>query len=223
MPDDEKCLPWNLSETRATTISVAMLKVPPNARGEYEKACDALNKNKFNEAEKRARGAIAKYQSYSAAWVMLGLTLEEQKKAQEAGDACSQAVTIDPTYVPGYFCKAEFAVRAQDWKQVLDLATLAMGLKAEGNAYSYYYQATAYLHLNNLAEAKKSAQQAVEFSVNRSDPSLCFLLAQIYDREGDTANAIGELQMILKNHSDHAKQEAARQYLAELESQQTAK
>jgi tetratricopeptide (TPR) repeat protein len=202
-------------------VSVARLKVPSKARSEYEKACDASNKNKFEEAEQHARNAIDKFQSYSAAWVMLGVILEEQHKPQEAGDACSHAVTIDAKYLPAYLCKAEFAVRSEDWKQVLDLADMALGLNSESNAYSYYYRAIAYLYMNNLVEAKKSGLQAVEVDVNHFEPSFYFLLAQIYEREGDTANAIAQLQQLLKHRSD--RQDEAKQYLARLESQQPTK
>jgi tetratricopeptide (TPR) repeat protein len=218
---DEKCFPWKISEARATSVSVAMLKVPSKARHEFEKACDALNKNKFEEAEQHTRKAIDKAQNYSAAWVMLGLVLEQQNKPQEAGDACSHAVTLDATYLPAYLCKAEFAVRNREWKEVLDLADMAQGLNSQGDAYVYYYRATAYLHTNKLAEARKSALQAEEIDVDHSEPFIYFLAAQIYDREGDKANAIAQLQQLLKHHADRKQQEEAKQFLAKLESQQS--
>src|SRR5271169_4738491 len=68
--DEDRCFPWKLAAVRSTTVSVTRLKVPPNARIEYEKACDASNKNKSEEAEQHARSAIGKFQDYSAAWVM---------------------------------------------------------------------------------------------------------------------------------------------------------
>src|ERR1700694_1819160 len=71
--DEERCFPWKLAAAESTTVSVTRLKVPLNARIEYEKACDASNKNKFEEAEQHARSAIYKFQDYSAAWVTLGV------------------------------------------------------------------------------------------------------------------------------------------------------
>jgi tetratricopeptide (TPR) repeat protein len=223
MPDDEKCFPWNLSEVRAASVSVTRLKVPSKARSEYEKACAASIKNKFEEAEQHERKAIDKFQSYSAAWVMLGLTLEQQHKPQEAGEACSHAITIDAKYLPAYLCKAEFAVRNAEWKQVLDLSDMAQGLNSQGEAYTHYYRATAYLHMNNLAEARKSALQAQESDVNHSEPFISLLLAQIYERQGDKANAIAQLQQLLKHHSDRQEEEEAKQDLARLESQESTK
>jgi tetratricopeptide (TPR) repeat protein len=212
--DEEQCFPWNLSEARATTVSASRLRVPPKARREYEKACIAFNKNKFEEAEQHARRAIDSFHDYSAAWVMLGVILEEQHKAPEARDACSHATTIDATYLPAYLCAAEFSVRSRDWERVLNSADLALALKSERDTYAYYYRATAYLHMNNLAEARKSALQAVEIDVNHGEPVLYLLLAEIYEREGDNPNAIVQLQQLLRHHTDRHQEDAARQFLA---------
>lgn len=219
--DEESCFPWKLSAVRSTTVSVTRLKIPSKARREYETACDASNKNKFEEAEQHARGAIDQFRDYSAAWVMLGVILEEQRKPQEARDACSHAATIDATYLPAYLCEAEVSVRNREWEQVLNSADLALGLKSEGDPYAHYYRAMAYLHMNNPFEAEKSALQAVEIDVNHDEPSLYFLLARIYEREGDSANAIAQLQRFLKHPTNRQQEEAAKQFLAKLESQQS--
>lgn len=117
----------------------------------------------------------------------------------------------------------EIAVRNQEWKQVLDLANMSQGLNSQGDAYVYYYRATAYLQMNNLVEAKKAAYQAINIDVNHSDPIIYFLLAQIYERTGDNANAIAQLQLMLKHHADPQQEEKAKQYLAKIESQQSVK
>ncbi|HEX3377677.1 MAG TPA: hypothetical protein VHS29_12500, partial [Candidatus Acidoferrales bacterium] len=75
--DDAKCFPWKLSEVRAGTVDVQNLNIPSNAKHEFEKACDASKKSKYEEVEQHARSAIEKFEKYPAAWVMLGLSLEE--------------------------------------------------------------------------------------------------------------------------------------------------
>lgn len=221
--DEESCFPWKLSSVRSTTVSVRRLEVPLKARSEYDKACDASNKNKFEEAEEHARSAIEKFKDYSAAYVILGVILEEQHKTSEARDACSHATAIDATYLPAYLCAAEVSVRNRDWEQVLNSAELALSLKSEGDPYPYYYRATAYLRMNNLADAKKNALQAQDTDVNHNEPLLYFLLAKIYEREGDIANAIAQLQQFLKRPTDRQQEDTARQFLARLESQRAAK
>jgi tetratricopeptide (TPR) repeat protein len=221
--DEERCFPWKLMAVRSTSVSVTRLKVPSNARIEYEKACDASNKNRLEEAEQHARSAIDKFQDYSAAWVILGVILEEQHKEQEARDACSHAAAIDAAYLSAYHCVAEISARNREWERVLNAADLAVGLKSAGDPYAYYYRAMAYLHMNNRAEAEKSALQAVEIDVNHNEQSFYLLLAEIYEREGDSANAIAQLQQFLKHPSDRQQEDAAKRFLSKLESQQSTK
>lgn len=223
IPDDEKCLPWNLSEPRTTALSVTTLKVPSKARGEYQKACNASLKKKFEDAERYSRSAIDKFQDYAAAWVMLGVVLDEQHKEQEARDACSRATTIDGKYLPAYLCMAEFLVRNREWKGLLDLANIALGLNSEDAGYAYYYRAMAYLYLHNPAEAQKSALQAVQTDVNHNYLPLYFLLAQVYDAQGNKLAATNQLRLILKHRLAPEQGDAVKQYLAELEAKPAAK
>ena len=223
MADEETCFPWNLSQARSKTISAKRLKAPSQARREYERACEASNRNKFEEAELRARNAIEAFPDYPAAWVMLGVILEEQHKSQEAREACSHAVTIDATYLPAYLCGAEVSVRNQEWEPVLKQANLAAGLQSGHDGYAYYYLAMAYLHLNNLVEAKKNGLRAAEINGNHDEPSLDLLLAEIYERQGDNANAIAQLGQLLKHHPNRQQEDAARRLLAKLESPQSTK
>jgi hypothetical protein len=217
--NDAKCLPWNVTEVQATTVSVNHLSVPSKARHEFEKACDANNKNKFPEAEEYARAAIDKFQKYSAAWVMLGVVLEEQHKRDDALAACARATEVDSTYLPGYLCKAEFESRNQDWEKVLNISSLALGLNSKGDEFAYYYRAMASFHLDNLEEAKKSALRAAELDNNHTQVTLYFLLAQIYEAQGDKINAAAQLRQILKHHQFKDQEVAAKEYLAKLESE----
>ena len=84
-----------------------------------------------------------------------------------------------------------------------------------------YYRGKAHLRLNNLPKAHKNAQRALGIDVNHYEPSLYFVLGQVYDREGDKANAAAQLQELLKHNPDVTQEEIAKQFLARLQSQQT--
>jgi tetratricopeptide (TPR) repeat protein len=213
---DENCLPWNVSEGRGATISITRLNVPLMARSEYQRACDSNNNNKFEDAELHVHRAIDKFQAYPAAWVMLGMILEEQHKRQEARDACEHAMTIDSNYLPAYLCQAEFSARNREWERVLNLANLALGLNSAGDGYTNYYRAAAFFHMKNLVEAKQTALQASEIDVNHNNGPLYFLLAQIYEAEGDKKEAEAQLRLFLKYHPDRLQVDAANQFLAKL-------
>jgi hypothetical protein len=222
VPDDEKCLPWSLSAAPTIALSVTTLKVPSKARGEYEKACDASLKKKFGDAERYSRRAIDKFQDYAAAWVMLGVVLDEQHKEQEARDACSHAATIDGNYLPAYLCMAEFSARHREWERLLTLANAALGLSVENKGYAYYYRAMAYLYLHDPVEAQKNAIEAEQNDVNHNYLPLYLLLAQIYEAEGDKPAAANQLREVLKHQMTREQQEAVKEYLAKLGAKETS-
>ena len=152
--------------------------------------------------EQHLRRAIDKFKDYSAAWVMLGVVLDEQHKTQEAHDACSHVTTIDAKYFPAYLCLAEFSARNQEWERLLDLANVALGLNPENDGYAHYYRAMAYFYLNNLVDAQQNALQAAQIDLNHNYLPLYFLLAQIYAAQGDKAAAAAEFSVTepLMNH-----------------------
>src|ERR1700688_311040 len=217
IPDDEKCLPWNLSAAQANPSRVKPLKVPPKAKDEYAKACIASQRKNFEESEQHLRRAIDKFNGYPAAWVMLGVVLDEQHKEQQARDACSHVTTIDAKYFPAYLCQAEFSARNQEWARLLDLSNVALSINSENDGYTHYYRAMAYFYMNNLVEAQKDALQAAQVDLNHNYLPLYFLLAQIYAAQGDKVAAAAELRAALKNHNDPAQEDVARRYLAKLE------
>jgi predicted Zn-dependent protease len=221
--EDEACLPWAVSEVRGATVSVMRLEVPSKARGDYEKACGELKKRKFPEAEEHIRSAVDKFPSYVAAWVLLGQVLEEQQKRAEAQDACTHAMTIDPTYLPPYLCGAELSSRDKQWDRVLNLANLALGLNPVGDGYAYYYRAIAYFHQDKVLEAQKNALESAQIDREHHDVAVYFLLAQIYDAQGDATDAAAQLRQFLKLTSDREQSAAAKEYLAKLEGQQATK
>ena len=223
LAEDAKCFPWKLSEERAGTVDVQNFNIPSNAKHEFVKACDASKKNKYQEVEQHARDAIEKFEKYPAAWVILGLSLVEQQKAIDAHDACAHAATADAAYLPAYLCSAEVSTRNAEWKQVLTASNTAISLHLGGDSYAFFYRATAYLHMNNLEEAKKNALQAAQIDVNHNEPSLDLLMAQIYEREGDKEQAVAQLQQLLKRKPDRQTTEEANKRLATLNSQPTAK
>jgi tetratricopeptide (TPR) repeat protein len=221
--NDEKCLPWNLSAIQVSAVSATALKISSKARGEYEKACDAFQGRKFADAEQHLRGAIAKTQDYPAAWVMLGVVLDEQHKEQEARDACTHAITISGKYLPAYLCAAEFSARNREWDQLLALADAALRLNSEKNGYGYYYQGLANFNLKDFAGAQKSALHAAEIDASHSYLPLYFLLARIYEAQGDKITASTYLRQILKLSKNPEQTEAVTKYLADLEAKSSPK
>jgi hypothetical protein len=221
--EDEACLPWDLPDMRGATVSAKRLGVPSKARSEYEKACGAFRRKKLTEAEQHVRGAIDKYSDYLAAYVMLGQVLQDRQNLPEAREACMKALTVDPTYLPPYLCLAGLLEREDHWADLLTLSGQFMGMNPVGDRYSHYFSAVAHFHLYNLPEAQKSVMKAIAIDTEHHQPGLYFLLAQIYGEQGDVADAQAHIKLFLKYSNVREDKDAAKQYLAKLQSEQNAK
>ena len=72
------------------------LKTDPRSRLFYQLAEELRKGGQFAESELVLRSGLAVYPAYLAAWVSLGRVLREQKKDNDAVDALSKALQLDP-------------------------------------------------------------------------------------------------------------------------------
>jgi tetratricopeptide (TPR) repeat protein len=217
---DEACLPWDLGDMRGATVSATRLGVPGKARSQYDKACSDFKKKKWPEAEQHAREAIEKYSNYPAAWVMLGQVLEGQKKMDEAHEACSKPIKVDPTYLPPYLCLAGLLNHEKKWEDLLSWSDRFLGLNQSGDLYANYYRGMALFHLQKLPDAQKSISRAITLDANHHQPALYFLLAQICGAQGDVAGAGAQIQQFVKYSNSKQDKDDAKEYLSQLEAHQ---
>jgi tetratricopeptide (TPR) repeat protein len=193
--------------------------VPGKAAGEYQHACGALKHEKFAEAEEHVRKALDLYPKYAAAWVMLGQVLEGQQKREDARKACSQAMAIDANYIPPYLCLADFAAKEGDWDQVSVLADRAQHLDPVSNAFVFYFVAGVQFHFRQLRQAEANTQRAMKLDIWHHMPELHYLMAEIFQAQGDLRNQAAQLREYLKNSPNSPNAAQARTLLAQLELQ----
>jgi tetratricopeptide (TPR) repeat protein len=224
--EEESCLPWDLRDLRPGTVSATRLSVSPKARSQYEKACGALKKKKLTEAEHHVRDAIQTYSDYPAAWVMLGQILQDEQKMTEARDACSQALSIDPTYLPPYLCLAGLLYREKQWGDLLTWAkqpAISSVMNPAVDMYVFFYRGVALFNLDNLPEAQESISEAIAIDREHHHPGFYLVLAQIYVKQGNVADATLQIRQFLKFSNSRKDKAAASQALAELQSQPNTK
>jgi Tfp pilus assembly protein PilF len=215
----DTCLLPPLSEIQAQTIAVASLQIAPNAKKDYATGCGALRDRQYDKAEEKLRKAVKEDPNYPAAWVTLGQLLASRQKLEDARGACSKAQSVDPMYLPSYLCLADIAARSQNWEEMLSLSSHALQIDPTNDPLAYDYNAAANLKLHRLPDAEKSALKAIEIDRNHSDPRVHFVLAQIYEAEGDRSRETAQLQEYVK-YASPSEAAAVKQYLSELETQQ---
>jgi tetratricopeptide (TPR) repeat protein len=214
---DETCLLPPLTLINSPTIAAEQLEVAAKAKKEYHEACIALKKKRGADAEKHLRKAAQHYPKYSAAWVTLGQVLAAQQRTEEAHSACLEGSIADPSYVPAYLCLADIAAHAQAWGEVLKMSGRALELDPSHDALAYEYHAAANLSLHNLAAAEKSGLRALEIDRDHREPRVHFVLAQIYEAKGDSANEATQLREYLRYADSPDDVAIVQQYLSKLE------
>jgi len=215
--ESEACNSWTDSGVHSPTVSVIRLEVPDKASNEFQKACSSYKSKKYTDAEGHVRRAIDIYPDYAASWVLLGQVLDAQHHTDQAGQACSQAATVDPKYIAPYLCLAEFAARSEDWRQVSQLSDEALAIDPTSNAYALYYSAAANFHLQHLPDAEQHARAAVDLDPWHHLPQVHLLLANIYATKGDPHSEATELKEFLKIASNSPDAPGARSLLKGLE------
>ena len=217
----DNCFLAPLSGIQLPTVGVASLQLSSKAKKDYASGCNAFRDGKFDSAEENFRKAVNDEPKYVAAWVTLGQLLAARQKLDDAKTACSSAQSADPMYVPAHLCLADIAARSGHWDDALKLSSRALEIDPANNPVSYDYNAAALLNLHQLPQAEKNALKAIEIDRNHTDPRVHFLLAQIYEAQGEPDKEAAELREYLKyaNPSDAA---MVKQYLSQIEKQKTA-
>jgi tetratricopeptide (TPR) repeat protein len=124
--------------------------------------------------------------------------------------------------VAPYLCLADFAASEENWPEVSMLSGSALTLDPAGNAYSFFYAATAAFHLGNLAKAEKDAQNSITLDKWKHLAQVHLLLAQIYKAKSDFMGQAAQLREYLKIAPNSADAPQVKSVLAQLQTQTKA-
>jgi len=200
-----------------TTISVSSFKAPKDAKKAYDKAMQALKKDKPDEAQKEFEKAVQVYPQYALAWHQLGNLYDQQHKVDEAKKAYQQAITTDPKYVPPYLSMAMIAMRESNWKDVLSISQRAIDLDPLNYPVAYYFNSVGNYRLNNLQAAEKGARNVEKYDQQHRIPQVHLLLGTILSDTKEYAEAITEYTAFLKLSPDSKEADAIRAKVASLQ------
>jgi hypothetical protein len=211
------CYQWPMSPVLSSTVSVTGLEISTEAREQFTEGCASIQKNKLKDAEQRLNHVVQLQPKYAAAWVLLGQASKAQGKMKEAANFCTQAREADPNYLPGYLCLADLAAHEEKWDKVAELTKQAMALHPVRAPGAYFYNCVANFYLQQWPNAEKSALQALQDSSMNEKTGLHWLLAKIYEKEGNRAAEAEQLRMYLKLAPDGKNSSVARHVLKEIE------
>jgi tetratricopeptide (TPR) repeat protein len=206
---------------QGTTISVTDMRAPKEAKKAMDRAAKALKNKKLEDAEKDLKSAVGVYPEYASAWFQLGQVYQIEKRFEEARGAYDRSITADGKYVNPYIQLARLAGMEQKWQEVADITDRAMTLDPLDFPEGYYFNSVAYLSLNKMDVAERSARKAFRLDSQHRYPRVHLILAEILRRRQDVSGSIEQLQAYLKFAPQASDADKVRSMIADL--QKTAK
>ena len=201
---------YPLAGIQGSTMSATSARAPKDAKKAYEKGLDDVKKKKADQAEADFRKAVELYPKYAVAWMELGKSLEDRQHPAEAQEAYASALAADSKFVYPYERLYQIAVRAQDWKGVLENTNQLLRLDPYEFLGAYYYNSVAHLQLKEYDEAEKMAREAIQRDRQQALPRSHYLLGMILAQKQDWTAAADSLRTYLKvapNSTDKAQVE----------------
>ena len=216
-PDVGTLILHRVANVEGSTISVTTLQAPKDARKAYDRARQALRKDKTEEAQKQFAKAVELYPQFAEAWYQLGRLQENNNQTAEARTSYSQALAADPKLISPYLPLARFALHDRNWQDVADTTGRLLKLDAIDFPEAYYYNAAANFRLKKLSDAESSARQALKLDSAHRVPQAAHILGLVLYQKNDYAGAAEQLRTYLQIAPNAPDAAQVKGQLAELE------
>jgi tetratricopeptide (TPR) repeat protein len=216
-PDVGTILLHRIGATEGTTVSMASLAAPKDARKAYEKGLDALKKKKTEDARKSFEKAVELYPKYALALCELGRLQSADGNMVDARKLFDAAQTADPKYVGTYLEISLLDLKAQSWKELAEVTDKATQLDPFDYPQAFYYNAVANYYMKNFDAAEKSARQVEKLDTRHLLTKNSHLLGVLLAQRQDYTGAVVQFKNYLKLDPGAADADSVRSQLSQLE------
>jgi len=202
--------------TSGSTVSLAELNVPIDARVQFDQAAALIAKQSWQEAIARLQKAVEIYPKYVQAYTNLGVGYAHVADWAREREALNKALEIDDNYAPALVNLGTLEIREKHYdaaEGLLSRATAsdpsnvqALTLLAQSQLLGVHYDAA-------IATARKAHGRAHEgYAI------VHYIAARAFQHQNRTADAIAEFKVMLEEEPTGARADAVRKELAEMES-----
>jgi tetratricopeptide (TPR) repeat protein len=216
-PDVGTIVLKRLGKVEGYTTSLTSMAAPKDAKKSYEKAINALKKNKEAEGQKELEKAVELYPKYAAAWFDLGTVYERNKRVEDARNAYAKSLEADPKFIKPYMQLAGLAAREQKWQEVADSTDRVIKLNPFDYPGAYFYNSVAHYNLQNIDAAEKSAREGLKQDESHRIPKLAHILGVILAQKNDLTGAAENMKAYLQFAPNATDAEQVRKQLSEVE------
>jgi len=199
------------------TISVSQLKVPDDARDNFEKAQKAFRKGELEKAQKYNEKALRIFPEYGQALTLEGILSMDQGKKDEARELLEKAVNADSSYGLGFIALGSvynLFHRFDDALRVLD-----RGLSLAPNMWQGFFEsAKALLGKGDFKGALQETDRARQLVPDKFAP-IHLVRADAFIGLNNFPAAITELKEYLGQDPEGEKAAVVRRALDQLSSE----
>lgn len=193
VPDQRNPAPQ--APAAAGPVDQRQLRIPENARKEFERGTKELFENKNREASlPHLRKATELYPEYYEAYHLMGTVYMDQQQWDQAEEMLNRALQVNQEFAPTYFALG--ALRNQQGKPAEAEKFLLRGLELQPDAWQAHLEiCQTYFSQGQLPQAEHHAARAHELKPEL--PVVHLVLANIYVAENSYAPARTEYQHFL--------------------------
>ena len=210
----------NANNVPAGSQSVAKvdLKVPDDARKEFDKATKAMAEHDWTSAQQRLSHAVELYPQYALAYNNLGLVYARMNDPMLERQALEKAISLDDHMVPAAVNLAKLSFREGSPLKAQSL--LEGAIRADpNNAEALALLAQAQL-LNKQYDAAIASAHTVHAMPHTNLAVVHYIAARALEHENRPQEAITELQVFLKEESAGARADQVRKEMAQIQKAQ---
>jgi tetratricopeptide (TPR) repeat protein len=206
-----------MGKVEGLTISATSAAAPGKAKKEFQKGREDGAKAKWDSAQQHFAKAVEIYPKYAVAWNELGRVQLRNNDVAAATTSFQHAIEADASYVSPYGGLADIAVKAQQWKQLVDVTDKLLALNPVSFPAYWYDNALGHLFLKNLDDAEKSAMRGLSADPQHQVPRLEYLLGMILAQKRDYPGALTHVQNYLRLSPNAQDRETVEKQVAELQ------
>jgi hypothetical protein len=178
------------------TISANALKVPDNAKREFERGSQLLNEKKdFDRSIAAFRRAVELYPSYNQAYFLMGTAQIQINDASAAEASLRKAIDLDPHMTAPYYALAVLMFGQQRYAEEKELLLEAQ--KLDATDWRWPFELARCDAQQGQWDSALRYGLAASGSVN-VPPKVHLLLADIYSNSNKPREAVAELELFAK-------------------------
>ena len=192
-------------------------RAPKAARNAFQKAEEAINGGKRDEALANLQKAVQAYPQFAEAWLELGKLQVSRNEISAARQSFSRAIDADPAFAAPYMQIIGLDAKAGDFKALAAVTERLLQVNAAAGPGTYLYNAVANLNLGNLPAAEASARQGQRLDSRHEYPKLWQVAGAVLARRGDYKAAAEQYRLCIEYGPNAPDIAAIRAQLAEVE------